>query len=340
MRRELALVFALGTCTGPADPVAPPGPEPEVLPVRELSDARAALAALRPRNRDVTYRAASIEEKAALADVIAALWVGDDAEARARARPLARHGLALEAWRVAGRRYWVVRERDDARRGAGAYAVRDGVAGTRPVLLQAPHAYFDLGTGAIAAELFFETAGVGRALFVNTVQRYQTVPGVRVADPDSPADVCHNPDHLFAAATAAALRAGVARLIQLHGFEGEADEPGRGAAGAAEPARAADGDADGARMIVSSGRARSSPGSAAVAAALGGPAARVLRFPEETRRLGATTNVQARLAEAAGADFVHVEMSRDVRDRLLADPRALRDLAAAIEAGLPGGGAR
>jgi hypothetical protein len=46
---------------------------------------------------------------------------------------------------------------------------------------------------------------------------------------------------------------------------------------------------------------------------------KVERFPDESSELGATTNVQGALVRKSGGRFLHVEMSSDLRKKLLAD---------------------
>ena len=51
------------------------------------------------------------------------------------------------------------------------------------------------------------------------------------------------------------------------------------------------------------------------------------RFPEDTHALGATTNVQGRLLRAIpGAEFVHLELSAELRRSLATDPEQRRRL--------------
>ena len=86
-------------------------------------------------------------------------------------------------------------------------------------------------------------------------------------------------------------------------------------------------------MVVSAGdQHASSPRSAALAAALTKIfGAGVRRFPEDTRVLGATTNVQMRaLRDIRGAEFVHVEMSAETRKSLAADPDLRRKWGTAL----------
>jgi hypothetical protein len=231
-----------------------------------------------------------------------------------------RVGLRVESWDVDGQSYWVLIEAPERRRGTGAYIVRVGVAldDEHPaILLEAPHSDFDLGTGEIAGELFFHPppGKRPRALFMNTMHRYQIEPGRRQKRADSPADVAHNPDHMYNAATdAAAAKLGDVVVIQIHGFADSVDD----SEGAALPA--------GTLMVVSAGDKRgSSPLSAAIAARLRGAFGDgVRRFPEESKALGATTNAQNRtLAARSGARFIHVESSAEMRKELRASPKKL-----------------
>lgn len=271
-----------------------------------------------------TFAATTTEERATIAKLVPALLAG--AAATPPADPLTwqreadRVGMRIETWEVDGQNYWVLTEQPTRRRGTGAYLFRVGVApGDEPpaLLLQAPHADFDLGTGEIAAELFFHPppGRRPRALFLNTIHRYQMEPGRRQKRTDSPADVAHNPDHLFNVATDAAAGAlGTVVVLQIHGFADALDD----SADAAVPA--------GTLMVVSAGDKRgSSPLSSAIAAGLKevfGPGVR--RFPEESRALGATTNAQMRtLLGRAGARFVHVESSAELRKELRATPKKL-----------------
>lgn len=254
-------------------------------------------------------------ERAALADVVAGLLSPrPDLERLAIAAEVA--GMRIERWQVGGESFAALVERSAG--GRGAYLFRlDGGDG---VLLQAPHAYHDLGTGELAAEIFF-SPGDGprpRALFTNTIHRYQDDDGQRRRRPDSPADVCHNPDHPFSAATEAAVRAMPdVRIVQLHGF--------------------GDGDLvrDGVDVVVSAGRQRPTATSERVAEALRGVlAGQVLLYPTQVDRLGGTTNVQASIARAHGADFLHLELGPAAREALR-DPARRRAFATVAATATP-----
>jgi hypothetical protein len=269
------------------------------------------------------FTATTVAEREALARLIPAMARGASAasppDPAGWAEAAAAADLRIEVWRVGGERYWALLEPLERRRGAGAYVFR--VAPADPaapaILLEAPHAYYDVGTDRIAARLFFDTGDAGvarpRALFTNTIHRYITESGTKVKRPDSAADVTHNPEHGFNTATVAfAETVPGTRVIQLHGFA------------------AADEGAVSETMVVSAGdEAGSSPRSRAVAAGLVRLfGTGVKRFPEETRRLGATTNVQGRaLRRVAGASFVHIEMSPETRSLLKSDGERRRALA-------------
>jgi len=223
-------------------------------------------------------------------------------------------GFQIEIWTVSGGSYWALLERRDRARGAGAYIFRvapdeDGPA----ILLEAPHNYYDVGTGRLAAELFFSPppGARPRALFTNTMHRYQLAPGDKQRRRHNPADVAHAPLHAFSIATEAfAIAANGVRVIQLHGFGARDDDD--------------DDDGDGGElgavaMVVSAGdEAGSSPLTTALASELVKQLGRdIKRFPEDVRFLGATTNAQGRLLRRIDhAEFVHVEMSAELRKRL------------------------
>jgi hypothetical protein len=234
----------------------------------------------------------------------------------------ARAGFTLQGWEVDGQRYLAVIEEASRRAGGGAYVLRVGASAGRPVILQAPHAFFDLGTERIALELLFAGRGWPRALFVNTVHRYLGPDGQRRRQSASPADPCHSPQHLFAVATAAALDVlPEAEVVQLHGF---GDDPDDGEDGA---------DTTSPQAIVSGGRAAlATPRSEEVATRLRSElGVEVALFPTEIGRLGGTTNVQGRAILARGAaEFVHIELSRTLREQLRRDPAARERFAAAL----------
>ena len=193
----------------------------------------------------------------------------------------------------------LLRELPTRRRGGGAYLIRPGSASR--LVVQAPHTFFDEGTLPLACELF-QRAGAA-ALFIDTAHRY------KAAEPDErgdhPADVAHARDSLFQAATVGAINQVVGLTVaQIHGFAPRES---------------------GAAIVLSTGASELlAPLTTRVRAALSpivsGP---VLRFPDECRELGATTNAQGAIVRAAGGRFLHLEMSAALRQTLL-DDAALR----------------
>jgi hypothetical protein len=273
-----------------------------------------------------TFAPTTVVERQAIAELVPELLAAATAQPPpdlAQLQPeAARAGMRLEIWELGGEQFWALLEAPERRRGAGAYLFRASVSGDDDhpaILLEAPHADHDIGTGEIAASLFFAPPPGGkrpRALFVNTIHRYQIEPGRRQKRADNPADAAHNPDHLFSAATEAAAAAlGDVEVFQIHGFADVSDDE---ADDAPLP--------PGTEMVVSAGtKAGSSPLSTAIAAALKkafGDGVR--RFPEESGALGATTNVQGRLlAGHPGASFVHIEIAAAQRKELRASPGKL-----------------
>jgi hypothetical protein len=306
-----------GACAGdpPPPPAALPPSEAKIMK-RTITVDELPRLVWKPGG-SATFAPTTTEERAAVARLVPALLAGKGIERLAG--EAAQVGLRIERWTVDDADFWVLIEAPELRRGTGAYLFRVDVRDEDrdpAVVLEAPHSDFDQGTGEIAGELFFHPPPGKRpvALFMNTMHRYQIEPGRKQKRADSPADVAHNPDHMFNAATDAAAKAlGAVEVIQIHGFANAGDDDE-----APLP--------PGTTMVVSAGDRRgSSPLSAAIAAALRrafGDGVR--RFPEESRALGATTNAQGRtLAARPGAQFVHVESSADMRKELRAAPAKL-----------------
>ncbi len=276
---------------------------------------------------NATFAPTTIAERETLARLVPRLLEG--ARAATPPDPLAwqedaaRAGLVIERWQVDGQAYWALLELPEQPRGAGAYIFRvapaDAAAdAAAEILLEAPHNYFDERTGQLGAQLFFfpPPGARPRAFFTNTIHRYQSAPGKKLKQKNSPADVAHNPEHGYSTATEAFARAlgGRVLVIQLHGFAGQ---PGAGEddeESAATPTEIS--------MVVSAGdKQASSPRSAALAAALARAfGTGVKRYPEDVKVLGATTNVQGRLLRSVqGAEFVHIEMSAELRKSFTSD---------------------
>jgi hypothetical protein len=199
---------------------------------------------------------------------------------------------------------WTLHEPAGVRMGGGLYAFRPrGKA--HPLCIQAPHTFFDQGTGDIALALFARLPA--DCLFVNTVHRYSVAADSSATADAHPADVAHAAATWFAAANQGALDVAPFTIVQVHGF------------GAGPEARSL----HDVRAIVADGqktRAADAPAvrlRAALAARLG--AGKVRLYGVDADELGATTNVEGKAARQAGAIFLHVEMSADTRRALGAD---------------------
>lgn len=198
----------------------------------------------------------------------------------------------------------------DAADGRGLLLLRLGAAGGQ-VLLQAPHAISDIGTEELAARLMERGGAI--ALQVNS--RHRDV----AAGPDqAPADLAHRDDTWFFA-LAQGMLDGLDRplLAQLHGFGCETvKRPGTD-------------------LVLSGGALPCGPCLGALEETAGDllPWVGVALYPRDVDVLGALTNAQGQAVGGLGRGaFVHLEMSRDLRERLLGDDDALAGLSRAIAA--------
>lgn len=217
-------------------------------------------------------------------------------------------GFALQMLPEQG--MWLLHEDPQNRRGAGAIVIRTGQA--NPLVVQAPHTFFDMGTLPIAVSLF--DMQKARALLISTVHRHiarAAAPAEEHPDEEedqpaepSPSDPAHADRSFFLAAHKALLEV-FPRIasVQVHGFQ--------------------DRSVPGVSVIVSAAGTSADPSRLAgpLRAAFAGEAVRT--YPDEIRQLGALSNVQARWSARVGAPLIHIEISRSLRDRLAAEP-ALR----------------
>jgi hypothetical protein len=187
---------------------------------------------------------------------------------------------------------WIVREPAGRRGGDGLYALRPGGF---PVCVQAPHTFFDEGTGDVAVALF-RTLGAS-CLSVNTVHRREV-------------DVAHAEASVFLAATEGLVAGARWPIVQVHGFGKNPAVPA------------------GVVAVVSEGT-RTPRLALRLQALLSRDHGRVLLFPRDTRALGATTNREGHCARAAGVGFLHLEMSmawrRTLRTEVAPLARVLRE---------------
>ncbi len=215
---------------------------------------------------------------------------------------------------VRGREVWIVlSEGGKDWRGTGAYVFRTGPV-DHELIVQAPHTYHDYHTGTIAERIFRQESV--RGFFFNTCHRYRPYPEGTDNDRVHPADMAHVTDsyfHLFSVEYLTQISD--TALVQIHGFERRAlrkNDIG---------------------VVLSNGTDTPSAWAQRMSdrlhANLGGVAVAV--YPSDTHYYGATSNAQASWVEAyhRGA-FLHVELSRRLRERLIDDDELLQTLAQSI----------
>jgi hypothetical protein len=219
--------------------------------------------------------------------------VPDDAEARASSL-----GLRLER---SGDLLLVLPARAVAK-GHGLCALRLG-PGQGELILQAPHAWSDLHSGAITAALF--EAGTGRAACFNTAHRRTASEGdLMGASPWLGADLAHRPASGFQAATLG-LVSGLhdPLIVQVHGF---------GSGHGSFSAVISDGASFQPARLVQRAMTALDPSFSAYG---------LLADGAMVPQLAATTNAQSR-ATATDARFLHLELSLPLREHLLTSETA------------------
>ena len=187
---------------------------------------------------------------------------------------------------------WIVIEPPRQKRGWGVYLIRpQNLPG---LVLQAPHSYADRYTDNVVLRLF-QDGSFGAAA-------WNTVPRSRV-------DVAHTEQHVFSAFTRALINVYPGcTLVQVHGFAQSNRDSPRG---------------ETADLILSNGSRAPHRELRQLAVLLqnGFPYGQVMLFPTEINELGATTNSQAEILRQAGSErFVHLEISQDLRLKLVSDP--------------------
>ncbi len=193
---------------------------------------------------------------------------------------------------------WLLNESPQHKRGWGCYVIcPERLPG---MVLQAPHSFSDRYTGNVALRMFAD--GTFAAAAWNTVPRKNV-------------DVAHTTDHPFAAFTRALIRVyPAAYVVQVHGFSQDKRRTTTGT------------NAD---LIVSNGTYAPSLSIRRFAVMLQSdfPFGQIQLFPTEVQELGATSNIQGNILRHAGSNrFMHLEMSQDLRLRMVNDPQARRSL--------------
>lgn len=231
------------------------------------------------------YRPPPPEALTALRALVAGL-AGDVAQGRspeARAAAAKALGFSLTSQGP----LWILSEAGE-KNGGGFYVFRSG---GRRLCVQAPHVFFDEGTGELALAAFEQLKA--SCLFTNTVHRRAP-------------DVAHEAASLFNAATQGLAQGADWPVLQLHGFAADT-------APAGTLAIVSDGTS-------AAGLAQASKVREALRTRLQGP---VLLFGVDATVLGATTNVQGAALRTAGRIFIHLELSPPTRKRLVKDPSPL-----------------
>ncbi len=206
--------------------------------------------------------------------------------------------LELGDWRI-------LQEQAQAQRGRGFYVFR---ASGMQHILQVPHSFKDEITREIGLALFAE--GPFAAVAFNTVPRdFVDLEGREIN-----ADMAHLENTYFLAFAKTAARAlPNGKTLQIHGFN------------QAKRKTAVQAQAD---IILSAGH-KQAPASLQtsqhkLAANLH---TKVNLYADNLRELGATTNVQAQALRAQGyLHFIHVELSRPMREQLREDKEARQQL--------------
>lgn len=197
-------------------------------------------------------------------------------------------------------------------RGAGIYLIN--LNDSKPLVVQAPHAYQDLLSGQITSGLLRKDVAV---LAWNSAKRR-----LRIGDRKVDADLAKRADSLFLALSRALARTHPdGRLVQIHGFDNKRRTTQAGASAA---------------VILSSGSRWGTRSVASVAGCLQRVIdGQVLVYPHQVTELGATKNIHGRTLRRYGHDgFVHLELNRQTRRRLAAEPSLLADFSQCLSSGM------
>jgi hypothetical protein len=211
-------------------------------------------------------------------------------------------GFTMRTLTVANTAFTVIQEHENKRTGRGFYMFRQ--TDDLPIMLQAPHSFKDLYTGQIVRKLLLE--GHYKVAGWNTVSRRQ-------------ADMAHLENTVFQAfGRAFAKQYSTGTIVQLHGF------------------------AQGKRKTLTGKTA-----DLILSATTRSPSQRVLDignclkyqltgfvvrlYPNEVKELGGTTNSNAKdLREWGFYSFLHVELSKPLREELRNDKAVRQKLSACL----------
>jgi hypothetical protein len=286
----LSVLLLLAACTI-GSPSADPKPSTDRDAVPDLGSQLDRFAAALPATGP--YRAPTAPERAKFLDGFATLTAGDVPEAVEALRPLG-FTVRSETDPATGRRYGLAINEPRSYRSWGQYLV--DLSAPTTLVVEVPHPANDLHTHQLGLTLFRAVPGV--LLAVSGTNRYAA---------GGLGDVAHQTESLFHAVATDAAAQGLPQ-IQLHGFH--------------------DGTLPDAEVVIS-------PGAGAVTDPVRQLADRVAdagfavcrSWVNPCGRLEGTQNVQGIDAAARHTLFVHVEVSRSVRD----DPTRWGALAAALD---------
>ena len=272
---------------------------PTVPPVTDLQEMALDFVAEIPRrDSDAMVMPTEADAERFIAGV-RAVTSGDPELARQLLQPLS-YTVSLITDSVTGRTSWVLAETRDEDgswpRGWGLYVFAAEPA--NPLVVEVPHPLYDVNTPQAGVEAF--RRGHAQALLVAGTHRY--------SNSDDSSDVAHEARTMFALVHRAIVSARQS-VIQLHGFDGADSE-------------------DYGDMVVSGGEPNPAVELAPVTDALRAAGFDVCHYDgEQCEGLGGTQNVQGAWCRVVEARFLHLELSREVRD----DP-VRRSLSVAIVA--------
>ncbi len=180
-----------------------------------------------------------------------------------------------------GRPYTIVVNEPGTERAWGMYVIDRSAPPSLAV--EVPHPAFDLRTELFGVDLFRRTPGV-----------VLLVAGAHRKADDSKADVAHEENSMFHVLASALAGRGLAQ-VQLHGFHDE--------------------NLPSTDIVLSSGATMTGSAPRRAASRLTADGFAVCRaWEEQCKGLEGTTNVQGRMAASDDTVFLHVEMSRSVRE--------------------------
>lgn len=198
---------------------------------------------------------------------------------------------------------------DKENRGWGEYHF--GRSADSDVVIQVPHRYSDLHTGKIAMQVF--SGGGINSIALNSVSRRTPVS----SQPGLAADLAHLPESFHSAHSRAfSMRYPQGRLVHLHGFSAKKRRSAQG--------RNAD-------AIISTGSSWSSAYLLETQQCFESRGWNTLRYPQQVRELGGTTNSIGVLMRNLGhGGFTHVELNLKTRKSLRRNPGQIAAFASCL----------